>query len=398
MPYAPCEITYNSENDVYEFPNIWVYENGLMKLNDASLSSPLESAVTTVQLDAHLLKYLPAEERLNNVAKDKQYESKLSNSQFTEMKFAYDSFSAPCRLEAFNIKPRPIFSVSVGLPLKFKQTNTINSKFLFDLGYPQRKGLIIPTVEYKYNQDYENILAITRNNEETIFSNDYLNYIRSGYNYDKKLKQQEATISGVMTGLQLVGAVASFASSAVTGGIGIAAGITLATSATTSLINTANQATRGQNELKQKLYELSLQSSSVAGTDDVDLMKYYSDNKLHQVIYKPYGFQENAIAQLFFYCGYKHKALELPKVNTRYWFNYIQCNPVFLEEENTPYNRFLDDIKARYAAGLTVYHWHPRCNGGKTSYDWNQEYENWETNLVVEKLYPEMVAIREVDQ
>ena len=44
---------------------------------------------------------------------------------------------------------------------------------------------------FKQTIDYENYLLINRNNEETIFSNDYLNYIRNGYNYDQKVIERE---------------------------------------------------------------------------------------------------------------------------------------------------------------------------------------------------------------
>lgn len=44
---------------------------------------------------------------------------------------------------------------------------------------------------FKQTIDYEDYLLVNRNNEETIFSNDYLNYIRTGYNYDKKARDRE---------------------------------------------------------------------------------------------------------------------------------------------------------------------------------------------------------------
>ena len=88
-----------------------------------------------------------------------------------------------------------------------------------------------------------------------------------------------------------------------------------------------------------------MQSSNVAGSDDVDLLKYYTNNnKLCFVVYKPMRFQAKALNNLFFYCGYKHKAMEVPNTTSRTWFNFIQCKPVFVEEESgevgAPYNKF----------------------------------------------------------
>ena len=82
------------------------------------------------------------------------------------------------------------------------------------------------------------------------------------------------------------------------------------------------------------------------------------------------------IADLFYYTGYKHNKLEKPNLTSRYWFNFIQCSPVFNEEGASPYNDYIDDIKARYEAGITVYHSH---NG---VYDWDQELENWEVSIL----------------
>lgn len=380
LPYAPCQIDYSA--GYYRFPSEWIYDDGLMKLRDLSLSAPLESDVKEIPLNTYLLASLSGDKRLTTAARNKENENKLLNSQFTELKFAYDSFFAMCRLEAF----KPTTENTFTLPIKFKQTNTINSKFLFDLQYPSF---------YRMNQDYENIIGVSRNNEETIFSSDYLNYIRSGYNYDKKMKQQEIGINSALTAIQLAATGASFAGSSMAGlgPIGIAAGIGLAATTVSTLTNTIYQGIQGQQELNQKLYELSLQSTSVAGSDDVDLMKYYSGNKLHKVVYKTREYQENAVANLLHYCGYKHKAMALPDMTSRYWFNFVQCDPVFMEESTTPYNRFLDDIRARFVAGLTVYHCHPLCNGGDKAYDWEQQYENWENDMAVQPRYTSMIEL-----
>ena len=40
-------------------------------------------------------------------------------------------------------------------------------------------------------EDYDNIVAVARNNEEVLYSSQYLNYVRTGYNYDVKAKQRQ---------------------------------------------------------------------------------------------------------------------------------------------------------------------------------------------------------------
>jgi len=82
------------------------------------------------------------------------------------------------------------------------------------------------------------------------------------------------------------------------------------------------------------------------------------------------------LLDLFYYFGYTDNVYGVPNLNTRRWFNYIECVPVFNEEADTPYKEYLDDIKERYQAGITVYH-----RVGYSTYDLNQEKENWERSL-----------------
>lgn len=229
------------------------------------------------------------------------------------------------------------------------------------------------TVIYRYS-DYEDYLLVTRNNEETIFSSDYLNYLRNGYNYDKKVKSEQATVSYAMGALQVAGAAASFVAAAFTGGASAAAGIALTTGAITTFTSAAYQQHTNDETLAQKIKNLQMQSAAAIGSDDIDLLKYYNKNKLYFCIYRPLSFQRAALNNLFYYCGYKHKAMGIPNTTSRLWFNFIQCKPIFVEEENAtqdvPSNKFWDDLKVRFMAGVTRYH---RVQG---MYDWTQTKEN----------------------
>lgn len=394
-----------------------------MRLKDETLSKPLESLVSNISLADFTRLTLHPEERTTAVVRNKKYESKLLNSEFTLVKFVYDSFAAPIRLEAVKLG-----ETTVSLPVKFKQTNTINSKMLFDLGYRGEN--------YEAVQDFENILAIGRNNEETIFSNGYIDYIRNGYNYDQKVRFQDSFSrwAGTAIGIGTAGAsglaglgifnpawafpggnwgelgdaainamgwrdrTSRIGSSSIGSSIHYSSAINSAGSAVSGIFSNIISDIQAGQQIEQHLKELSRQSTSVAGSDDVDLMKYYSDNKLHMFVYKPYEKQEDGIFDLFHYCGYSHHKTQIPNTTNRYWFNYVQCDPVFDNEETSPYNRFLDDIRARYQKGITIYHYHILGNGGTSSYDWDQQLENWETSLAVEKLFNSMIDVEgEID-
>ena len=375
LPYAPCNITYS--NGVYTFPSEWTYDTGYMKLNDASLSTEFENDIGRVYFPELFLTETAQPTQLKNFDR----ESKLYHSDFYNFKLVYDSFVREIALERIDTsefsKATTWDMASTFISLKFKPTNTINSKFAFKIDYSTWDEAHY-FAQYNQSFDYEDYLLISRNNEETIFSNDYLNYIRTGYNYDKKAKEQQTNQNYLLAGVQLAAGVASFAASSITGGISAAAGISLVSGAITTLSSAAYNKSQSENSMQSKLANLAAQSTAVMGSDDVDLLSYYNGNRLEIKKYDTISQQKEALYKLFFYCGYSHNVMAKPNIRSRYWFNFIQCKPVFNEEGATPYNDYLDDIKSRYEAGITVYHHHY----DNIRWDWEQKFENWEVNFL----------------
>ena len=380
LPYAPCNITYS--NGVYTFPSEWTYHAGYMKLNDASLSTEefLNERFGRVNLPELYVRepatYSPTAPRSIS------YESKLYHSDFYDFKLVYDSFVRDIKLENFEtdmFDPSYVWKPNLTtLDIDFKPTNTINSKFAFRIEtFLSDSTGNYDFADYKTTSDYEKYLLVSRNNEETIFSNDYLNYIRTGYNYDKKSKQEQSAKSWLLGGLQLAAGVASFAASAYTGGVSAAAGIALVSGAISTFASNAYTQASNERSMQSKLASLAAQSSNVAGSDDVDLLSYYNENRLQVIKYKTEELQQQALYNLFFYCGYKRDQMKIPDTNSRYWFNFVQCKPVFTEEGVTPYNDYIADVKSRYESGVTIYHHHPFG----TQWDWQQQYENWENSV-----------------
>lgn len=384
LPYAPCNITY--ANGIYTFPSEWTYSNGFMKLNDASLSTEfLNERIGRVNLPELYVRE-PATYSAT-APKNINYESKLYHSDFYDFKLVYDSFVRDIKLENYETNmfdPSYVWKPNLTtLDIDFKPTNTINSKFAFRI----ETFLSDPSgnydfADYKTTSDYEKYLLISRNNEETIFNNDYLNYIRTGYNYDKKAKQEQSTKSWLLGGLQLAAGaatlVAGVAASGFTGGVSIAASIALVSGAISTFASNAYTQASNERSMQSKLASLATQSSNVAGSDDVDLLSYYNENRLQIIKYKTEELQQQALYNLFFYCGYKRDQMKIPDTNSRYWFNFVQCKPVFTEEGVTPYNDYIADVKSRYEAGVTIYHHHPNFG---TKWDWQQQYENWENSV-----------------
>lgn len=293
------------------------------------------------------------------------YESKLYNSEFYTPKFVYDSFNYSYNLENVDLPDTVDLTNNIG----YTVTTTMNSRFMFGLNVPLKRS----------TSDYNNICLVARNNELPIYNSAYINYIRSGYNYDVKSKQiqnnQKAAnvalgvAGGILGGIAL-GAVKGSGAGIYGAAIGAAAGLV------GGLINMATSQAQADNNLKQKLDELSRQAVSVSGSDDIDLLDVYTNgNKAKYCLYECSDNFKAVLKDLFYYCGYNEDVRAVPQLNTRTWFNFIQCEPVF-NENNSVYREYLEDIKQRYQEGVTVYH---RVNN---TYDWDQVKENWETSLL----------------
>lgn len=378
IPYSFFKI---NPGDVLEDSN-WVYDTTLHVLRyEANNRQRFE---TTIEcgfnpMDKCFVDYVAP--TLSN-PRIPALESKLYNSEFYIPKFVYDNFNYQFQLENMDvddlIKVEPI---NIG----YKVTNTINSRFMFAFNQKLKRS----------TSDYDNVCLVNRNNELTLYNNDYLNYIKSGYNYDKKNKDAQLVkgVTGVVAGgiggavatglaVSKIGAAAGTAAGPV--GTAIGAGIGAVVGVATSLISLGISQSQADRQIQQKLDEKARQATAVAGSDDIDLLTSYTGgNKAKFVEYKCSDRVANTLNDLFYYCGYSDDIQEVPDLTTRKYFNFIQCEPVFNEEADTPYKEYLEDIKARYAEGVTVYH---RTLSGsgivRPTYDWNQEKENWEMSLL----------------
>lgn len=69
--------------------------------------------------------------------------------------------------------------------------------------------------------------------------------------------------------------------------------------------------------MQAKLAQLSAQSASTSGTDDVDLMSWYAGNKLWLMQYRTKEKTENKIYKTLDHTGYAHSVIEAPNVDSR---------------------------------------------------------------------------------
>ncbi len=114
------------------------------------------------------------------------------------------------------------------------------------------------------------------------------------------------------------------------------------------------------------------------GSDDLDIMSKYTGNKAKWMLYQVSSRMESVLFDLFYFTGYIDGTSKIPNVTTRKWFNFLSCDLV-INEDNNINDDIINDIKAKYALGVTFMH----CNviDSTKTWDWNQEKENWETSL-----------------
>lgn len=359
MPYAPFYI--NLENGKLKIPSGWTYSNGYLLLND------LNTEFLTEAGDAVSIKDLMTVYVLStDIAKDKQndikYESKLYNSNFYSLKYLYDNFEKEIYLERYSTTlDNPAFDIA------FKQSNNISSNAVFK--FTAVNGI------YKEAQVYGEFLNVNRQNEVALYNSDYLNYIRNGYNYDKKAKTRQSIAGAIGTGINIgVGALSKFGKGA--GIVGAAAAISFIGNAVSSLTSTINTAIANEQAIQQKLDTARMSAASVSNTEDLNLLSYYNGNRLLETRASISDEVKQGLYNLFRLTGYACNEYAIPTFDSRLYYNFIQCKADFEESKWTYAKSFLDDIKVKYEIGVTYFH------KVDNSYDFLQTKENFEKWMI----------------
>lgn len=356
LPYAPTSIEQNGAN--VKIANGWTFDGGTSMLKLNNLNTIFQNSVYCNYYFKNQLSHVDVSTLLRN----DNNESKLYHSDYYQPQFVYDSFKFTFQYEKLNVN----YLKNQQLFFQFNVTSTINSRFMFTFTNYEISG---------YSEsDYDKILPISRNNEIVLYNVPYISYLKTGYNYDVKNKARSEAVSWILTGVSAVGAITSAVSSAYTGAFGVMGAITLGTSAVTSLTNAVNTTASAEANQSAKEKQLKNQSATAAGSDDVDLMSIYSNNKAKMVEYSVSALLRKCLLDLFYYTGYISGEMKIPVVNTRYWFNFCQAEIVYETTENLT-QEIMDDIKERFAIGISFMHNH------STTYDFAQVNENYETWL-----------------
>lgn len=301
---------------------------------------------------------LPSVNNRISTNKNMLYESKLYTSEFYERRYMYDNFTKVIPLEQLDTSYTSPF-----LDIYYKQSNGLSSNMLFDFQ---------PNTDWDTQENYENILIVKKNSELPLYHNSYLDYMRTGYNFDIKAKNLAYQQEIINMGIQLGSSVVSFGANQ-SNPFALTSSISMATNAIQSASSTIFGQIQAQNSIDSKVAEAKAQATNVSTNDDLNLCNYYTHNNLWQTKYSVNDLTKNKLFKLFYFTGYTTDEYKVPVINSRYRFNYLQAD-IDLDDKFLPmFLPYYDDVKARFNLGVTVIH---------TLNDFLQEKENWETWLI----------------
>lgn len=291
--------------------------------------------------------------------RDKQYETKLFGSYCRNYYLSYDNTTLILQPERWLHDEIGITSrVTTYVPLNMSNNIAFN------------------ITSFRNQSQFDNWLLASRNNNITIFTNDYLNYIRTGYNYDVKAKNLQSIKNWTSFGLDVVGAGANVALAASGNAFAASKAVSSITGVVGGLVNNILAEEKNQLALNKKKQEAMNATVNISGSDDLALFHLYnSSSGLRLNMTHPHDNVESAEFDLFYYFGYADNKIydEMPPIKTRQYFNYIRCDIEFLKPSNmSPH--ILNDIQNKFANGIT-YEW-------KYNNTWLSQgtlYENWET-------------------
>ena len=368
-PYCPTDLFEWVEDDEYEIDsttfNKYFQINSVvdwgkeLKIKDNTIicSNEFTPYLDDTELDKlNPFYYHPISDMIDDFTEDNtvdrniHYEPKLFHSDFYGIKYLYDTVAKNIKFEDFD------FAESYSFKIKFVPSNSAASKLLFKIDAAQwANGL----------EDFYQYLTANRNNDVVLFNVPYYNYLRTTDTWNN-YKQNQQTLQGAFkTGIGML--FSSTPISAVRSGVdGISS----------LLFNKVN----AESAVMEQKDILRHQAASVIGSDDLSLFNEYSKNKLHKIEYDVSSDFKELLFNMFYYTGYIQNKMEIPTTSSRFWFNFVQCEPVFRKMALDLPEGVWDAYKEKWREGTTVFHMH--TIDATKKWDLNQNYENMEISLV----------------
>lgn len=343
LPY--CPTNYTLDNNGYQF-NGFTYDNINHYLILDNLDFKFNRELTLSlnnPMDEIANRFYPSNVK-NALIEYNAFDSKLYSSEFYIHKLIYDSFSFEYNMEDIDFSNYEYDELTPSLKLNYVVSSAITSKLMFQ-DTNTEANLIYA------NEDYPFTLISQRNNEIVLYTNQYVNYIRNGYNYDMKAKNIQTKYALIQSAPQMIAGAGAF----LTGNV---LGYGLLSSSASNAIEIIKARETAQNSINKKIQESRAQATSVEGSDDLDLLNQYNGNRLISMIYRPLEETIQALSGLFYLYGYKADRYITNNLlfnsNKRRLFNYIECDELDIDYDASDFNsdEIEELIQNRHKAGL----------------------------------------------
>ena len=304
-------------------------------------------------------------------------EPKVYSSEFRFAKIVYDSFSIVLKGEEsyFNTNLSEIGNDKV--VFKFFASPSMVSEFDLTLyswpGFSAEEFILTPI----WGEDYPLHLVINRNNETPVYTSAYLDYLRTGYNYDLKSQAVQLGMQGLGIAISAINAGVGIAATFATGGLAAPYAVSAATGFASSIATIGKTAAENQRGNAQRLKELQAQGASVAGNSDFAVSKRYTKNRVSLETYSVEPRLIDAARSFFYLKGYATDEIKAPTCHTRAHFDFVECDPVFQPEALSLFPKWMLDLIADdLRQGVTFLH--PVAG----DYDIGQTSSNYELSML----------------
>ena len=307
--------------------------------------------------------------------RNKTYESKLYGSYVRTRFLNYDTFKLPYQVELLVNQYANSVKATISQPLDMTD------------------NALISVSGFSSKDIFDNYAICSRNNDQTVFTDSYLSYIQTGYNYDVKSQQLANFKNGLTAVTQAAASFSTLRSkingslfqaiqgdtSIVSGGSGISNmfGFNYATQAVSTSINSIVSNVENTQSLESKKLQSLATIPTVSGNNNFLLFKKYSGNNLQQHILEPTAEVEEGIYNLFYFFGYADNTTvaQFKPSKTREYFDYYQIDADNITGISVP-NTIKNLILQAYSQGITI-----EYNYNDTWLTEGTLYENWETSL-----------------
>lgn len=308
---------------------------------------------------------------------DIHYETKFMASEYNQNSFEYGAYKFITTPELYD------FDGTDGdekYDIYFKNGKlTSNLLFKFDESM------------YSFKDEFVGLADITSRfilsdipNEIPLYNNEYINYIKNGYNYDKETLARQTEKGFTNLAAQTIGSILSIGVGVATGNpIAAAGGIGLITSSFQQANSIIQNQIQGEANISKKLNQYKNSQTAVSAVNGIDLRKEYEADALYLRRYQISKTLKEYLYDFWRYYGYKVNTAGNPYTfvnnNKRYWYNYLKLSDVvFSKAFKSKYAKLSDWVELyeeKLKEGITIYHEH-------SAYDFDREYENLENDLI----------------